>query len=52
MDFYGGYKMEMGPLRLDFGGCTTTTPAPTRRLGKVDQGEIYARRQLPIGAAA
>jgi uncharacterized protein (TIGR02001 family) len=43
MDFYGGYKMSIGDIGLDFGGLYYYYPtkANTAPVGKVDQGEIY-----------
>jgi uncharacterized protein (TIGR02001 family) len=45
MDFYGGYKMDAGPIGLDFGlyyyYYPTKSNAATQSVGKVDQGEVY-----------
>jgi uncharacterized protein (TIGR02001 family) len=53
MDFYGGYKMEMGPLTLDFGGLYYYYPtkANTQGVGQADQGEIYVGASYSFGSA-
>jgi uncharacterized protein (TIGR02001 family) len=53
MDFYGGYKMDMGPLLLDFGGQYYYYPSGNAQgLGQVDQGELYVAATYSLGAAA
>jgi uncharacterized protein (TIGR02001 family) len=53
MDFYGGYKMEVGGVGLDFGVYYYYYPtkANTAGFGTVDQGEVYVGASYSIVSA-
>ena len=53
MDLYGGYKMSIGDIGLDFGGLYYYYPtkANTGGVGKVDQAEIYVGATYSIFSA-
>lgn len=55
MDLYGGYKMSIGDIGLDFGGLYYYYPAKSNPLtagvGKVDQAELYVGASYSIFSA-
>jgi len=42
MDLYGGYKMDVGPVGLDFGGLYYYYPNSGKLGTKIKNGELYA----------
>ncbi|MFZ2652631.1 MAG: TorF family putative porin [Burkholderiaceae bacterium] len=53
LDFYGGYKMSLGNIGLDFGGLYYYYPtkANTAGLGQAKQGELYVGASYSIFTA-